>query len=294
MNLHQLKSFLAVAQHGQIFRAAEELHVSQPALSRQMAALESDIGVPLLERHARGVTLTRAGEALHKDASDILARMESMVAEIRSGEHLKVNVKVGVPPGVPSSWLRERLGQAPESTRISLIEAPTDRQLAMLKRRELDIVLARSQSESFPTKLVLRQRMGIVVRLDSPLHDTLSNRTVATLYDLEGLRVLAHSRGEIRVQEEVLKNAMRSVDVDATWIFRTFGQYSALIADFVEADVALTTKSSATRNFPGWEWVPLEAHDASGKDLVARTWATWEPQAAPEVIAIVELLTGEE
>ncbi|AGF73580.1 LysR family transcriptional regulator [Corynebacterium halotolerans] len=291
MNLHQLKSFLVVAQHGQIFRAAEELHLSQPALSRQMAALEADIGAPLLERHSRGVSLTRAGEVLRDEATEILARMQSLIGEIRSGEHLMTSVKIGVPPGLPGTWLRERLGGMPENVRVSLIEAPTDEQLTLLKQRQLDIALARRQSEAFPTQLVFRQRMGIVVRLGSELHHVLGDRPSATLYDMEGLRVLAHSRGEIRVQEEILKNAMRSVNVDATWIFRKFGQYSALIADLVEADVALTTEASARRNFPGWEWIPLEGHDASGKDLVVRTWATWNPKPSPEVTAAVELFT---
>ncbi len=59
---NQLRYFVAVAQEGQITRAAEKLYVAQPALSHAIAQLESDLGVELLERHARGVTLTAAGE----------------------------------------------------------------------------------------------------------------------------------------------------------------------------------------------------------------------------------------
>lgn len=291
MNLHQLKSFLAVARLGQIHRAAQELHISQPALSRQMAALEAEIGAPLLERHARGVSLTRAGETLRKEADELLARMQSVVDEIRSGEHLITSVRIGIPPGLPSSWLRERLSGVAAGIRVSLIEAPTDEQLTLLKRRQLDIALARNRSEAFPTHLALEQRLGIVVRTDSTLHRMLHTRTAATLHDLAGLRVLAHARGEIRVQEEILKNAMLSVDVDATWIFRKFGQHSALIADLVEADVAVTTEASALTNFSDWRWIPLEGYDASGNDLVVRTWATWNPQPTPEVETIVSLFT---
>lgn len=291
VNLDQLKSFLAVVKHGKIFRAAEELHISQPALSRQMSALENEVGAPLLERHSRGVSPTKAGESLHDEAVEILARMQSAVDEIRSGEHLITSLNIGVPPGIPSSWLRKRLGAAAEDTRLSLIEAPTDEQLTLLKQRELDVALARRQSEAFATQLVYRQNLGIVVRIGSHLHQTLVARASATLFDLEGLRVLAHSRGEVRVQEEILKNAMRSVDVNATWIFRAFGQYSALIADLVQADVALTTEASAHRNFSGWDWIPLEGHDASGDDLVVRTWATWNPQPTPEVKALLRCFT---
>ena len=291
MNLEQLRSFVEVVRHGQIFRAAEELHISQPALSRQMAALEAEVGAPLLERHSRGVRMTKAGEALHDEAVELLNRMQSVVDEIKSGEHLIVSINVGVPPGLPSAWLRERLGSRGENFRVSLIEAPTDEQLLMLKQKKLDIALARRQSEAFPTHLVYQQRLGIVVREGSALHEALRHRESATLEDMEGLRVLAHSRGEVRVQEEILKNAMLSAGVAATWIFRKFGQYSALIADLVEADVALTTKTSAGKNFPGWVWIPLVGEDAAGDDLVVRTWATWNPQPSPEVATLVRRFT---
>lgn len=291
MNLEQLKSFLEVVRHGQIYRAAEALHISQPALSRQMAALEAEVGAPLLERHSRGVHLTRAGEALHEEAVEILARMQSVVDEIRSGELLIPSINIGVPPGLPSSWLRERLSTTIDSYRISLIEAPTDEQLSLLKQKELDIALTRRQSEAFATHLVHHQRLGIVVRVDSAIHQRLIHRKSATLVDMEGLRVLAHSRGEVRVQEEILKNAMLSAGVNATWIFRKFGPYSALIADFVHADVALTTRASAQMNFAGWEWIPLEGEDAAGNDLVVRTWVTWNPNPSPEIQAVLQRFT---
>lgn len=288
MNLDQLKFFLAVVRNGQIYRAAEELHISQPALSRQMAALEKEVGAPLLHRHSRGVSLTKAGEALRDEAVEILARMQSVVDEIQSGEHLITSVNIGVPPGIPIPWLRDRLFAADDRTRISLIESPTDEQLTLLKQRELDIALTRRQSEAFATQLVYQQRLGIVVRIGSRIQLQLAGRATATLFDLEGLRVLAHSRGEVRIQEEILKNAMLSAEVNATWIFRKFGQYSSLIADLVHADVALTTEASAEMNFHGWDWIPLEGEDASGNDLVVRTWVTWNPQPSPEVRALVQ------
>src|ERR1700731_752640 len=59
----QLHYFVTVAEEGQITRAAAKLHIAQPALSQAIAHLESELGVALLERHARGVSLTSAGEA---------------------------------------------------------------------------------------------------------------------------------------------------------------------------------------------------------------------------------------
>src|SRR6516165_7028456 len=64
MNLKQLMYFQGVAAHGCITTAAARANVAQSALSSQVAALEADLGVKLLIRHSRGVTLTRSGEVL--------------------------------------------------------------------------------------------------------------------------------------------------------------------------------------------------------------------------------------
>jgi DNA-binding transcriptional LysR family regulator len=67
-SLRHLRYFVTVAEEGQLTRAASKLHIAQPALSQAIAQLESQCGVELLERHARGVSLTRAGEAFFDKA----------------------------------------------------------------------------------------------------------------------------------------------------------------------------------------------------------------------------------
>src|SRR5258706_14330728 len=69
MELYQLRSFAAVAELGHLTRAAEKLHISQPALSAQIKALEDELGVALFERTPSGMTLTAAGQRLLTEAS---------------------------------------------------------------------------------------------------------------------------------------------------------------------------------------------------------------------------------
>ena len=71
MDIRQLKYFIAVAEERHMGRAAERLHLSQPPLTRQIQALERDLGVQLFIRTPRGVDLTEAGEALLHDARAI-------------------------------------------------------------------------------------------------------------------------------------------------------------------------------------------------------------------------------
>ena len=78
MELYQLRSFAAVAELGHLTRAAERLHVSQPAVSAQIKALEDELDVVLFERGATGMALTAAGRALLADARRVIAAAQAL------------------------------------------------------------------------------------------------------------------------------------------------------------------------------------------------------------------------
>jgi len=73
MEIYQLRTFVTVAQQGHLTQAAEVLHLSQPAVTAQIKAIEEEVGMPLFERTAGGVVLTLAGQELLPQAQDILA-----------------------------------------------------------------------------------------------------------------------------------------------------------------------------------------------------------------------------
>ncbi|MEE2968901.1 MAG: LysR family transcriptional regulator [Pseudomonadota bacterium] len=82
MELRQLRYFVQIADAGSVRTAATRVRIAQSALSRQVAALEDELGVKLLERHARGVTPTHAGARLRARAVAILSQIEDIRAEI--------------------------------------------------------------------------------------------------------------------------------------------------------------------------------------------------------------------
>jgi DNA-binding transcriptional LysR family regulator len=88
VELYQLKGFVAVAGEGHLTRAADKLHVSQPALSAQIKALEDELGVTLFERGPSGMALTSAGKRLVTAAHGVIAAANAMAREARtlSGE----------------------------------------------------------------------------------------------------------------------------------------------------------------------------------------------------------------
>ena len=89
MNLRHLRAFATIVYVGGFARAAPRLHLSQPALSRQIHALEADLGVPLFDRIGRRVQLTSQGEDLLRRSRRLLAEAESLgerARELKSGE----------------------------------------------------------------------------------------------------------------------------------------------------------------------------------------------------------------
>ena len=76
MDVRKLSQFVAIVEAGSLSRAAVRLHIAQPALTHAVQALEEELGVPLLERHARGVALTEFGELLVDHARTILREVD--------------------------------------------------------------------------------------------------------------------------------------------------------------------------------------------------------------------------
>jgi DNA-binding transcriptional LysR family regulator len=123
-----LRYFVAVVEDGQVTRAAERLHMAQPALSQAISKLESHVGVPLLTRHARGVSLTPAGEVFYEKARlavsaerDVLQTAESLA---RGAEGVLVFGTVGLPPWLVHPSLVESFNGEHPTVEIRLKEVP--------------------------------------------------------------------------------------------------------------------------------------------------------------------------
>ena len=103
MELYQLRSFVAVAEVGHLTRAAERLHVSQPAVSAQIKALEDELDLALFERTSSGMVLTAAGSRLLADAQKVLSAAQALRNEAKAlkGQVAgKVRVGTMTDPGV--------------------------------------------------------------------------------------------------------------------------------------------------------------------------------------------------
>ncbi|MBP0616970.1 LysR family transcriptional regulator [Jiella mangrovi] len=105
----KLRIFHAAAEAGSFTHAADALNLSQSAISRQVAALENEIGVPLFHRHARGLVLSEQGELLFQTANDVLKRLETVRMQLtETKERPTGKLRVTTTVGLGSGWLTER------------------------------------------------------------------------------------------------------------------------------------------------------------------------------------------
>jgi DNA-binding transcriptional LysR family regulator len=110
MDWDKLRIFHAVAKAGSFTHAGETLHLSQSAVSRQIAALERDLQVPLFNRHARGLVLTEQGELLYHTAQEVLAKLEATTASLTDSRVQPFgDLRVTTTVGLGSAWLTPRI-----------------------------------------------------------------------------------------------------------------------------------------------------------------------------------------
>jgi LysR family nitrogen assimilation transcriptional regulator len=107
-----LRSFVHIARVGSFSRAAAELYVAQPALSRQISKLESELGTPVFLRHARGVRLTSAGAQLLERAEMIINFVVQTAEHVRAAsDRLSGHIALGLPPAV-GVWVSAPIAEA--------------------------------------------------------------------------------------------------------------------------------------------------------------------------------------
>ena len=142
MDWDKLKVFHAAAAAGSFTHAGEQLGLSQSAVSRQVSALEGELGVSLFHRHARGLILTEQGELLHHTAHEVFMKLEAARAKLTdTRERPNGELRVTTTPGIGVHWLTPRLAEFLDlypDIRVTLITTEEELDLAM---READVAI---------------------------------------------------------------------------------------------------------------------------------------------------------
>ena len=193
MEIRTLRSFLAVAREGNVTRAARQLHITQPALSRQLAELEREVGCELLVREPRGVTLTEAGMLLRKRADEIVTLTDRTERELRSpAAAVEGDVWVGGGESRAMALVARvatQLGQEHPGIRFRIHSGNGTDVVERVEKGLLDfgVIFGEDPGNRHESlRLSHEDRWGVLMRQDHPL----AVRDCLTLEELRGERLI--------------------------------------------------------------------------------------------------------
>ncbi len=173
MELTQLRYFVVIARNGSLSKAARELHVSQPALSRSLAKLEEELGQPIFERQPRSMALTDAGALLLPRALDVINILDDVKSEIRDDGktgRLRIGAIPTVAPYLLPELLRKYSKKYPEVT-VEVTEMVTEDLIKACEYGEIDLAILALPiaAKNLDTKELFVEELLLILPKDHPL-----------------------------------------------------------------------------------------------------------------------------
>ena len=241
MELRQIRSFLSVAETLHFGRTAELIHLSQPALSLQIRALEDEVGVRLFDRNRRKTTLTAAGLSFRDDAAAAMSQLEEGIRRAR----LAANGKLGrLRIGFISTAGREivpdivrRFRELNPEVELSLRNIVTAEQVRMLEAGALDIGFLRVPIGGYSAVdvvIVHREPFVLVV----PSSHKLAKRKMVRLRELAGQDFVGYERTHAPGFHDLIFGILRDAGI-APNVSQTAAEIPTLIS-LVDSGMGIT------------------------------------------------------
>src|SRR5262245_17247266 len=187
--LAKLRLFLTVVEEGSLRRAAERLRISQSAITRQLQALEQDLGGRILERTSAGVRPTSGGHALAEKAGTLLAQYDSTMAEVRRlvrGESDRLRI------GYVASAVQEYLGPALAAlrlahpkVRVKMLDLTPGEQITALRRGEIDLALTHHGTDLLSRDFYTRKLASVPSLVVLPANHSLASKKQVSISQLK-------------------------------------------------------------------------------------------------------------
>ncbi|HEY4052001.1 MAG TPA: LysR family transcriptional regulator [Acidobacteriaceae bacterium] len=247
MELRQIRSFLSIAETLHFGRTAELIHLSQPALSLQIRALEEEVGVRLFDRNRRKTTLTAAGLAFRDDAAAAVSQLDQAIRRARLAANGKLGLlRIGFISTAGSEIVPNIIRRFRESNpevEFSLRNILTTDQIQMLAAGSLDIGFLRLPIGEHPELEVVEiHREPFVVV--TPLSHKLAKRKKVSLHELSGQKFVMYERSYAPGFHDVIFGMLRDAGVVPN-VCQTAGQMPTLIS-LVDSGMGISILPAST------------------------------------------------
>ena len=198
MDWDKLRIFHAVADAGSLTHAADTLHPSQSAVSRQIRALEESLNATLFHRHARGLILTEQGELLFDATTAMAKRLDTASARIRdSEEEVFGQLRVTTTTGFGSLWMVPRLPKLYEQYPGLKIDLMLEERVLDLPMREADVAIR--MKEPSQADLIRKRLMNVHMRLYASQAYLDANGTPESVADMQQYRLICQDTSSTQV-----------------------------------------------------------------------------------------------
>jgi len=257
VELRHLRYFVALAEELHFGRAARRLHISQPPLSQQIAALEEEIGVPLLRRTSRSVELTEAGRRFLGEARETLAQAENAVALARRAAQGEIGrLQVGFVPicGVIPVAVRRYMLRYPD-VRVTLRGQGSTEQLDSILRGTLDVGFVHCPISAPGLECRTVESFALVAAL--PTRHRLSSQRTIAWRALAGEPFIGFPRASAPVAYEALLTRLREAGLDPNIVHETDSLLARLRMVGAGLGVALVPAYAVKFHRPGVVLRPL-------------------------------------
>lgn len=285
--LAQITSFIAVAENLHFGRAAEELNMTQPPLSRQIQKLEKSIGVQLFERNNRNVELTPAGEAFLAEAYGLLAsidRAPRRAQKIAEGSWGQITIGcTAVSTFSVLGNLVNRIAEQLPGVSVEISEMVTSEEVRALTDGLIDIGLGRPDRVPDTVETTLMQSERLVVAVPKGHH--FAGRGSIRSSEISDQTLLMHSPSKARYFYDL---TVRYIEVGANEIAHSLSQILTII-NLVAAGhgIAIVSESASNLGVSGVSYVPL----SDVPDNVVELHAIWNPESRnPALRNVIELI----
>jgi DNA-binding transcriptional LysR family regulator len=275
MDLHHLREFAAIAESRSFSKAARQLHVAQPPLSRHIHQLEEELGVQLFVRTATGVELTREGTLLLEQAHIVLADTAvflDMAQRAKAG--LANTLRVAMAPGLCELVNRIRMHlvtRAPELT-LEGADMVSSGQYDALRHRLVDLGVLRQVPDDpeIESELLVTERFVVMVSETGPL----AKRKSLRLKELAGLRLLLQDRDWATLAHARIRALYGAAGVTPNLVTlqATPGNQASMLAVASGEAICLGLRGAFTRSYlpvSGVAVVPLDEPDVDVQVQIA-------------------------
>jgi DNA-binding transcriptional LysR family regulator len=291
MDLRQMRYFLLLAQERNFSRAAERLHMAQPPLTRQIKAVEDELGTTLFVRTSRGVDLTAAGEALLQEVPNVLSlaqRAEERARLTGQGRYGRLDVGIfgsAILNVIPR--MLARFHEARPEVVVKLHTMTKPEQIEALRERRIGIGFNRlvPDEPDLEVEVVLRERLVVALPESHPL----AVRDTLTVRDMDDVPMILYPNVPLPGLAQQIAGAFRRDGVRLRVAQEVEDVLTAVALVSAGFGLCVTTESAASLRLPGVAYRPLASKHLHDIEL-ACLWRRGDD--SPLLQAFLEVVRG--